>query len=125
MNNEPRPIAAIAVNADVDRHLVLVKLGNQTLALAPEAAHALALALTKAASALCPIADERPKIGPPVTAEADLLINTIAVLVDRYRQGTLQPPPVPDSKLVPKTLPAVHTTVVTDVASATISDPTE
>ena len=122
MNNEPRPIASIAVNADVDRHLVLVKLGNQTLTLAPEAAHALSLALTKAASALCPITDERPKIGPPVPAEADLLINTIAVLVDRYRQGTLQLPTVFDSKPVPKTLPADRPTEVADGPSATISD---
>lgn len=98
-NNEPRPIGAIAVNAAVDRHLVLVELGNQTLALAPEAAHALSLALTNAASVLCPIAAERPKIATTFeqTADpgADLLINTIAVLLDRYRQGTLMPPVPP------------------------------
>ena len=125
MNNVPRTIAAIAVHANVDRHLVLVELGNQTLALAPEAAHALSLALTKAATTILPIAGERPKIGPPGPAEADLLINTIAVLVDRYRQGTLQLPTVSDSKPVPKTPPAVHATVVTDWPSATISDPGE
>lgn len=101
MNNDqqPIPIMAIAVNAHRDRHQVLVELGAQTLALAPEAATALAAALSHAANELYTIPAERPKIKTTieqaVAPAADLLINTIAVLVDRYRQGTLQAPLLP------------------------------
>lgn len=89
-NDQPIPILAIAVTANRDRHQVLVELGKQTLALAPEAAHAMAAALSHAATELCPIAAERPQIEPPAVDEsAALLIDTIDVLIGRYRGGTL------------------------------------
>ncbi len=109
MNNEqppPQPVLAIAVEANRDRHQVLVELGTQTLALAPEAAHALATALRHAATELCPIAAEGPQASVvnverapvPVDAAAALLIDTIDVLIGRYRKGKLMLPPAPSSK---------------------------
>lgn len=124
MNNKTpsNQIAAIAVTANRDRHKVLVELGKQTLALAPEAAHALSDALSVAATALAPIAAERPKIDPlpvPVNQAADLLINTISVLVDRYRTGTLS---TPSGGLVPAAM-ALPATVELQGGGASISAP--
>lgn len=128
-NDQPIPLLAITVSADTERHQVLVVLGEQTLALTPEAAHALATALSHAATALCPIATERPKAFAYGAGEnmkpadpdrdslvaADLVINTIAVLVDRYRKGTLQP--------APRTLPRIRPVEVNIQDGASLSTP--
>lgn len=100
MNNKPKPTAGddkmmdIEVAHDADRKVVLVQLGDLKLSLAAEAANNLAAALSQHAKII------QPDAGTAPTA-ANLLLETIEILIQRYRAGGLQVVPKPAAVKAP------------------------
>lgn len=93
MTTQPQPLVDIRVYPDPAAHQVRVQLGQQTLALSPEAAAALADALAQHASQLAPgLARPQGAAGAAQDTTATAVVNAIALLVERFQRGHLDPP---------------------------------
>lgn len=89
---EPVPVMSINVTHSIDPPKVLVEVGGLKLALAPEAAHALSAALTQHANEIMPLRAGTPSPATPASLAdpaAILLIDTFAILIERYKTGKL------------------------------------